>query len=64
MEIGSCTALIYKVSTLLDGGARITLDIDSSSQEIIKELMGRKLEGKPLIQIGLIGLDDASRSTD
>lgn len=63
MEIGSCPALIYKISTLLDGGVRLTLDIDSSNTDVITKLMERKLQNKPLIQLGMIGLDHGGNGT-
>lgn len=57
MEIGSCTAVIYKIQTLLDGGARLTLDISAKDAEIITKLMERKLKNQPLVQIGVIGIE-------
>jgi hypothetical protein len=51
-EIGSCTAIINKVQTTVDGGARITLDLNSNDKEIIKKLIDIKLENNQIIYVG------------
>jgi hypothetical protein len=51
-EIGSCTAIINKVQTTIDGGARITLDLNSHDKEIIKKLIDIKLDNNQIIYVG------------
>jgi hypothetical protein len=53
-EVGSCVAIINKIQTTQDGGARLTLDICSEDAEIISKLMKLKLENKELITLGII----------
>ena len=55
-EIGSCLASIEKISTVIDGSVRLTLDINPSDQEIISKLLKLKLLNKPLIQIGIVSM--------
>jgi len=55
-EIGSSAAVINKIQTTADGGARITLDIPSHETKIITDLMRLKLENQPLLQIGLVSV--------
>ena len=38
MEIGACEAIINKIQTTVDGGVRITLDINPDAEEIVKQL--------------------------
>lgn len=56
-EIGSCKAVIYKVSTMMDGSCRITLDIGADNANLAAELLKLKLTGNDYIAIG-IALDD------
>lgn len=39
-------AVVYKVQTLVDGGARVTLDLSSEDSVIIKKLIDNKLHGE------------------
>ena len=57
-ELGSTQAIIYKIQTLTDGGIRLTLDLDDSSKELTKKLLDRKMMNKPLIQIGIVGINE------
>ena len=50
-EIGTTQALINKLQTTVDGGARITLDLSASESEVIKNLMVNKLSGKDLCYV-------------
>lgn len=47
-------ALIYKVQTLADGGARITLDLGYDEAELIKYLINKKMSGDELMQFVII----------
>jgi hypothetical protein len=51
-EIGACEAIINKVQTTIDGGARITLDIDPSAHQVIEELFRLKMQNNSLIKVG------------
>ena len=53
-EIGSCNAVIHKIQTTLDGGARITLDIGAEATIVITKLLQNKLSGQELITIGMV----------
>lgn len=48
-EIGSSQVVINKLQTTIDGGARITLDLDSQQSKLISSLLQKKLEGKEMI---------------
>lgn len=51
-ELGSCEAIINKIQTTIDGGARVTLDLNSNDRELIKRLIDIKLEGSQTIFVG------------
>lgn len=51
-ELGSCEAIINKIQTTIDGGARVTLDLNSNDKELIKRLIDIKLEGSQTIFVG------------
>ena len=53
-ELGTCDALIYKVSTLVDGGCRLTLDLNSKDIELIQKLLKLSMTGDPLVTIGFV----------
>ena len=40
---------VNKIQTTIDGGARITLDVDSSSPEAIQAIMAEKLSGNGVL---------------
>lgn len=42
-QIGTCEAVIDGIRTTVDGGVRITLDLSSNDNELIKSLMDIKL---------------------
>jgi hypothetical protein len=52
IEIGSCEAIINKIQTTIDGGARITLDLNSQDKEVIKKLLDIKLMDNQTIFVG------------
>jgi hypothetical protein len=43
--IGACYLIINKIQTTIDGGVRLTFDVDASEQETINNLMKLKLDG-------------------
>lgn len=49
--IGVTSALINKITTTIDGGARLTLDLTSLDSDIIKQLIDIKLKGTGLIVV-------------
>lgn len=57
-EIGACTAVINKVQTTIDGGFRITLDLESSATFIATQLLEKKLQGQELLEVGFISKED------
>lgn len=52
IELGACEALINKIQTTIDGGARITLDINPDNLELIKKLMDIKFSQNGLVYVG------------
>ena len=53
-EIGSCQAIIYKVQTTVDGGARLTLDLPASEIGTITGLLKRKMVGEELVFVAFV----------
>lgn len=56
-EVGSCSAIIYKVQSLLDGSARVSFDIPAMDAKIAAKLLSMKLESRELVQLGIIEVD-------
>lgn len=52
VTIGATEAIINKITTTADGGIRLTLDLDCSTQNISKKLLELKLKGEELIYVG------------
>jgi len=53
-EIGTALCVINKITTTIDGGARITLDLSSESRETIASLLERKLSGQELVMAAFV----------
>lgn len=51
-EIGAVQAVIHKVQTTIDGGARITLDLGCDSVEVIKKLINIKMQSDSILHVG------------
>lgn len=49
-----CLAVINKVQTTIDGGARITIDINEQDKEAIKWLLDHKLSGNDLMFVSFV----------
>lgn len=49
-DIKPSELLINKVSTTMDGGARITFDFSSQDLHIIKRLLDKKMTGDELVR--------------
>ena len=47
-------AVIYKVQTLADGGARVTLDFSEDQSNVIQALILKKLSGDSLISMAFL----------
>ncbi len=43
-QLGSCEALISKITTTIDGGIRLTIDLSSDQSELVNKLMDLKLK--------------------
>lgn len=56
-EIGAANAIIYKVQTTVDNGARITLDLGAESSDLILKLLHLKMMGDDYITIGMCRAD-------
>ena len=54
IEIGSCEALVYKVSSLVDGGCRVTLDLSSNDIKLIQELLKISMSGENIVHVGFV----------
>jgi len=48
-SLGAAKAVINKVQTTVDGGARITLDVGTDSQETIKNILDAYLNDNRLV---------------
>lgn len=58
-EVGASPAIIYKLSTTLDGGTRLTLDLPSVSTELAAKLLKMKLCGQEIVTVAFItGADE------
>ena len=53
-EIGASLATISKITTTIDGGARITIDLDPSSSELAAKLLTRKLTGRERVMVAFV----------
>lgn len=53
-ELPVLDAIINKVQTTADGGARITLDLGYESSDVIKQLLVKKMSGNDMIKIVLV----------
>jgi hypothetical protein len=58
-SIGSASAIINKVQTTVDGGARITLDLSSQDHQIIKALIDCYLMGSKALEVGFVSIQSA-----
>lgn len=47
----SCDAIIYKIQTLVDGGARITLDVGGHDLDLITRLLQSKISGNDYFKV-------------
>jgi hypothetical protein len=55
-EIGTLTAVINKLQTTADGGARLTLDLSGDECQVIEKLIKHKLSTDGLVTIGIVGV--------
>ncbi len=53
-EIGASNAIIYKIATTIDGGARLTLDLPEYSIDLISKLLQKKMQGKELVMCAFV----------
>jgi len=54
-EIGTANAIIYKVLTTLDGGARVSFDFGQNDSELIAKLLELKMRGDAVVTLGIVG---------
>lgn len=55
--LGVGTALINKVSTMTDGGFRVTLDFPETDLELIQRLLSKKSTDEPTVLVVFIEED-------
>lgn len=53
-EIGSCEAILSGVSTKVDGGVKVTLEINPNDQSLVAKLMNAYLENDRLLTVGFV----------
>lgn len=53
-RIGDCEAIINKITTTIDGGVRITLDLNSGDADLVKKLMDIRLETQGLVYVAFM----------
>jgi len=53
-SLGACNALIYKIQTTVDGGARITLDLNPEDSELLSNLLNKKMRGEPMVYVAFV----------
>lgn len=58
IEIGSSVALIYKIQTTIDGGARVTIDLPSVSSDLAKSLLEMKLLGREMVAVAFVRYEE------
>ncbi len=56
-EIGSCRAILNKISTTIDGGFRLTLDALPQDEMILTRLMQRYAKDEKVLEIGIVAVD-------
>jgi len=56
IELGSGSAIIKKVETTMDGGAKVTFEFDQTNAKLIQELLRAKLSGDDYVSIGVVKL--------
>jgi len=56
-EIGSCQGIINKIQTTLDGGVRLTLDLNPSESDLIKKLFELKMSEEPEVCVGFAKIE-------
>lgn len=49
---------VYKIQTLIDGGARITLDVGSDAAQLVQELLRGKLLDDPQYYVTMVRYED------
>lgn len=52
--LGTAEAVINKVQTTADSGARITLDVGADASELIRELMSHKLSENGFVHVSFV----------
>jgi hypothetical protein len=58
IEVGSCRALISKIQTTIDGGLRLTLDLNPDDEKLVSSLMALYARGNRLLQVGILSVGD------
>jgi hypothetical protein len=57
IEIGSCRAILNKISTTVDGGFRLTLDVLPHDEQLLSKLMQRYARDEKVLEIGIVAID-------
>ena len=53
-ELGSCQAIINKIATSIDGGIRLTIDLNPESSDLIKALIDLKMSEEPDVIVAFV----------
>jgi len=56
-QLGNGLSQINSIKTLVDGGARVTLDFGADSKELIKKLLDEKLDRTGLVVVAVVRAD-------
>lgn len=56
-QLGAAQAIINKIQTTADGGARVTLDLNAQDYRIIQRLVELKLSGRELVGIAFAEIE-------
>jgi len=60
-SIGAAEAQIYKIQTLIDGGARVTLDLGYNDETLLTKLIQKKMRGDDLVCVAFVEVSNEDR---
>jgi hypothetical protein len=58
VEIGTCNAIVSAISTMKDGGYKLTLELNPDDKKVINKLMDRYGDNKKVLQLGVLGVEE------
>lgn len=56
-ELGSSEAIINKVSTMQDGGLRITIDLPSTASDLASRLLELKVRSGGVVTVAFVSVE-------